>query len=307
MDSSGMFLPVGDLVSGSQQSGFLSTDAGLCNLVLLSSSSRLLGLGGGGCGGGGADHLQSPRTIITRLINMKQLPPALTEPPPVPSPQPSPVDPSKTSPPPQALQQPPPAPSKIILKPRHRTSPAMWCAAIVCFAFSILLIVAGVVILIVFLSLRPRAPSFDAANAVLNSIYMDSPAPYFNDDMTLVANISNPNQKIDVVFRSGTIELFFQDRPMVAQALPPFALRRGQFQVVNMHMVSSRVLLPPEVAVKMVDQVRSNRVQYTVQTAFKVEARFSLGHYTYWMYTVCELELTSPPSGVLVARRCTAK
>ncbi|KAJ1268990.1 hypothetical protein BS78_07G175700 [Paspalum vaginatum] len=257
-------------------------------------------------------HLQSPRTIITRLVNMKQLPPALPEPPPpVLSPQPSPVDPSKTtSQQPQALQQTPPPParsSKIILKPRHRTSPAMWCAAIICFAFSILLIVAGVVTLIIFLSLRPRAPSFDAANAILNSIYVDSPAPYFNDDMTLVANISNPNQKIDVVFRSATVELFFQDRPMAAQALPPFALRRGRFQVVNMHMVSSRVLLPPEVAVKMVNQVRSNRVQYTIKTAFKVEARFSLGHYTYWMYTVCELELTSPPSGVLVARRCTAK
>lgn len=205
----------------------------------------------------------------------------------------------------RALQ---PAPSsKIILQPRHRTSPAMWCAAIVCFAFSILLIVAGVVILIVFLAVKPRAPSFDAANAVLNSIYVDSPAPYFNDDVTLVANISNPNQKIDVVFRSATVELFFQERPMAAQALPPFALRRGQYQVVNMHMVSSRVLLPPELAVKMVNQVRSNRVQYTIKTAFKVEARFWLGHYSYWMYTVCELELTSPPCGVLVARMCRTK
>ncbi|XP_062192112.1 NDR1/HIN1-like protein 13 [Phragmites australis] len=223
-------------------------------------------------------HLQSPRTIVTKIINMKQQPPALPSPPPT-------------------------APSKIILQPRHRTSPAMWCAAIVCFAFSILVIVAGVVILIVFLAVKPRAPSFEAANASLNSVYVDSPA-YFNGDMTIVANISNPNQKIDVVFRSATVELFFRDRPMAAQELPPFMQRRGQSRVLNMHMVSSRVLLPPEVAVELVNQVRSNRVVYTIRGAFKVEARFWSGHYTYWMHAICELELTAPPSGVLVARRC---
>jgi len=262
-------------------------------------------------------------------MNRKQLPLALPQPPPVdPSkvieqppelPQLPPVDPSNEQPPaqlvdpskiteqPQAMRQPARAPSKIILQPRHRTSPAMWCAAIVCFAFSILLIVAGVVILIIFLAVKPRPPSFDTANAILNSIYVDSPAPYFNNDMTLVANISNPNKKIDLVFRSATIELFFQDRPMAVQALPPFLQRRGQSQVLNMHLVSSRVLLPPEVAVKMVNQVRSNRVVYTIKGTFKVEARFGFGHYSYWMYTICEMELTAPPCGVLVARRCRTK
>ncbi|PAN35980.1 hypothetical protein PAHAL_6G248500 [Panicum hallii] len=242
-------------------------------------------------------HLQSPRTILARLVNMRQLPPGLPPPPP----------PSKTVRQPEVLpQRLPAAPSKIILQPRDRTSPAMWFAAIVCFVFSIILIVAGVVILIVFLAVKPRAPSFDTANASLNSVYIDSPA-YFNGDMTLVANFSNPNQKIDVVFRSATVELFFRDRPMAVQVLPPFAQRRGQFQVVNLHMVSSRVLLPPEVAMELVNQVRSNRVVYTIRGAFKVEARFWFSHYSYWMNTICELELTAPPCGVLVARRCRTK
>ncbi|PWZ57590.1 NDR1/HIN1-like protein 10 [Zea mays] len=264
-------------------------------------------------------HLQSPRTIITKVMSMKQLPPALPQLPPPPVdqsevteqtpvlPRSQPVDPPTITRQPQAPRQPARAPSKVILQPRQRTSPAMWCAAIACFAFSILLIVAGVVTLVVFLAVKPRPPSFDAANAILNSVYVDSPAPYFNNDMTLVANVSNPNREIDLVFRSATVELFFQDRPMAVQALPPFAQRRGQSQLLNMHLLSSRVLLPPQVAVKMVDQVRSNRVVYTIRGAFKVEARFRFGHYSYWMYTVCQLELTAPPSGVLVARRCTTK
>ncbi|CAO2162908.1 unnamed protein product [Urochloa humidicola] len=246
-------------------------------------------------------HLQSPRTILSKLVNMRHLPPGLPAPPPVPEP------PSKTIRQPEVLpQRLPAAPSKIILQPRDRTSPAMWFAAIVCFAFSIILIVAGVVILIVFLAVKPKAPSFDTANASLNSVYIDSPA-YFNGDMMLAVNFTNPNQKIDVVFRSATVELFFQNRPMAVLALPPFAQRRGQSQVLNLHVVSSRVLLPPEVAMELVNQVRSNRVVYTIRGAFKVEARVWFSHYSYWMNTICELELTAPPSGVLVARRCRTK
>uniref|UniRef100_A0A0E0LWC1 Late embryogenesis abundant protein LEA-2 subgroup domain-containing protein n=1 Tax=Oryza punctata TaxID=4537 RepID=A0A0E0LWC1_ORYPU len=184
----------------------------------------------------------------------------------------------------------------------------MWCAAIVCFAFSLLLIVAGVVILIVFLAVKPRAPSFDAAGATLNAVYVGSPAPYVNGDMTVVANVSNPNQKMDVVFRSAAVELFFGGRRMAAQALPaPFVQRRGQSQIISLHMVSSQVALPPELAVAMVNQVRNNRVVYTIRGTFKVQAKLWFWHYTYWMSALCDLELTAPPSGVLIARRCSTR
>ncbi|XBJ10106.1 NDR1/HIN1-like protein 26 [Aegilops tauschii subsp. strangulata] len=217
-------------------------------------------------------HLLSPRTIVTKIISMKQ-------------------------------QE--PEPPKIILQPRHRTSPAMWCAAIVCFAFSVLLILVGLVILIVFLTVKPRTPSFDVAHAALNSVYIGSPPPYFNGDMTLTANISNPNHKIGVVIHSGAIELFFRGRLVSAQALPSFAQRRGQFTVLNVHMLSSQVVLPPEVAVELLNQMKSNKILYTIRGTFKVRERFWSWHYTYRMTAICDLELTAPPSGFLVDRRCT--
>ncbi|XP_052165462.1 uncharacterized protein LOC127782339 [Oryza glaberrima] len=228
-------------------------------------------------------HVQSPRSILLKMIATKQQPPALP---------------------------PPPPPPKLILQPRQRTSPAMWCAAIVCFAFSLLLIAAGAVILVVFLAVRPRAPSFDAAGATLNAVYVGStsPAPYVNGDMTVAANVSNPNQKMDVVFRSAAVELFFGGRRMAAQALPaPFVQRRGQSQIISVHMVSSQVALPPELAVAMVNQVRSNRVVYTIRGTFKVQAKLWFWHYTYSMSALCDLELTAPPCGVLVARRCITR
>ena len=225
-------------------------------------------------------HLQSPRTIVTKIISMKQQ-------------QQEPATPD------------PPPPSKIILQPRRRTTPAMWCAAIAGFAFSVLLILAGLVILIVYLSVKPRTPSFDIANAVLNTVYVGSPSSYFNGDMTLVANISNPNQKMGVVIQSGTVELFFRGRLVSVQALPPFAQPRGHFTVLNVHMLSSQVVLPPEVAADLLNQMRSNKILYTIRGTFKVRERFWSWHYTYRLTAICDLELTSPPSGVLLDRTCT--
>lgn len=222
-------------------------------------------------------HLQSPRTIVTKIISMKQQAPALPE----------------------------SDESKLILQPRHTTTPAMWFAAIVCFVFSVLLILTGLVILIVFLTVKPRTPSFDVANAALNSIYVGSPSAYFNGDMVLVANVTNPNQKMGVSFHSGTMELFFRGRLVAAQALPSFAQRRGQFTVVNVHMVSSQVELPPEVAMELVNQMKRNKILYTIRGSFKVREKFWSWHYSYRMTAICDLELTAPPSGVLLDRRCT--
>ncbi|XP_003574692.1 uncharacterized protein LOC100829927 [Brachypodium distachyon] len=237
-------------------------------------------------------HLQSPRTILNKIISMKQQQPEAAL---LPGPGPG-----------QAASL---SSSKIILKPRHRTTPAMWCAAIVCFAFSVLLIITGMVILIMYLSLKPRTPSFDTANAALSSIVCiggpPGPGPaYFNGDMMLVANVSNPNQKIDVVIQSAAVELFFRSRLVAAQALPAFRQRRGQFTVINIHMVSSQVTLPPEVAIELANQMKSNKVMYTIRGSFKVREKFWSWHYTYWVTAICELELTAPPNGILLARTC---
>ncbi|KAI5018245.1 hypothetical protein ZWY2020_043133 [Hordeum vulgare] len=89
----------------------------------------------------------------------------------------------------------------------------MWCAAIICFAFSFLLILAGLVIIIVFRAVKPMTLSFNITNAAHNSIYID-----FNGDMTLMANISNPNHKISVVIQSGAVELFFRGRLVSIQS-----------------------------------------------------------------------------------------
>lgn len=74
-----------------------------------------------------------------------------------------------------------------------------------------------------------------------------------------------------------------------------------------MHMISSEVYLPTDVAMAIQKEVGSNRVVYSVRGTFKVRANFGIGHLSYWIYGRCLIEVTAPPGGVLVARSCRTK
>ncbi|KAK6230026.1 hypothetical protein QUC31_001544 [Theobroma cacao] len=197
---------------------------------------------------------------------------------------------------------------KPLLRQPHtrRTNPLIWCSAILCLIFCLILILFGVATLIIFLSIKPRIPAFDTPNASLNGIYFDSPE-YFNGDFTFLANFSNPNRRIDVRFEYLVIELYFHDRLIGTQAVQPFSQRRGEARLESVHFISSLVYLPQNLGVELQKQVLSNRVNYNIRGTFKVRANLGLIHFSYWLHSRCELLMSSPPTGVLVSHRCKTK
>ncbi|XVF03580.1 hypothetical protein REPUB_Repub05bG0005600 [Reevesia pubescens] len=197
---------------------------------------------------------------------------------------------------------------KSILRQPHprRTNPLIWCCAILCLIFSLILILFGVATLIIFVSIKPKIPLFDTPNANLNGIYFDSPE-YFNGDFTFLANFSNPNQRIDVRFEYLVLEVYFHDRLISIQAIQPFSQRRREARVEAVHFISSLVYLPQNLGVELQKQVLSNRVNYNIRGTFKVRANLGFIHFTYWLHSRCQLLMSSPPTGVLVSHNCKTK
>ena len=215
---------------------------------------------------------------------------------------------SRSSPPANAAQLIPEAhqQSKLHDKKAQFRRPFILCCAAVCFLFAALLIVAGIVTLIVFLVIKPRYPRFDVSGATLNAIYFDSPA-FLNGDFTFLANFSNPNEKISVRFQYVALELFFSDTLISTQALKPFSQGRKEVKLAFVHMVTSEVFLSNELSGALRDQVSTNKVMYAIKGTFKVRASLGFIHVTYWLYGQCTLELSQPPSGVLLAKSCRTK
>lgn len=205
------------------------------------------------------------------------------------------IDSSKYSKP-QLLQQ---------ARPRQ-TNPIIWCFAFLCLLFSLLLIFLGIATLIIFLVVRPRNPVFDIPNASLSTIYFDAPE-YLNGDFTLLANFTNPNQRVDVRYENADIELFFGDRLIATQAIQPFSQRKKEVRLQPVHLISSLVFLPQNFGLVLRRQVQNNKIVYNIRGTFKVKASLGFVHYSYWLHSRCELVMTSPPTGALVARSCRTK
>ncbi|KAJ4725366.1 Late embryogenesis abundant protein [Melia azedarach] len=200
-----------------------------------------------------------------------------------------------------------PGKPSVLRHPRPRqTNMFIWCCASLCLIFSLVLIFFGIATLIIFLVIRPRYPVFDTPNATLNTIYFDSPE-YFNGDFTFLANFSNPNRKIGVRFEFSEIELYFFNRVIATRVVQPFSQQAKEQRSESVHMISSLVFMPQDHAVELRKQVQSNRIKYNIRASFKVKATFGVIHFSYWLHSRCQLEMTGPPTGSLVAHSCQTK
>ncbi|XP_057983385.1 uncharacterized protein LOC131168148 [Malania oleifera] len=218
-------------------------------------------------------------------------------------------------PPPQLQKQTTPAPlnqillskqSIIKLRRPRRTNPVVWCCSVVCLLLSLLLIFFGVATLIIFIDIKPRNPSFDTPGPSLGSIYFDSPE-YFNGDFTFIANFSNPNRKITVRFEYVDVQLYFHDKLIATQALQHFTQKPGETRLESVHLISSLVYLPHNIAGELQKQAQSYSVTYYIQGNFKVKASLGVTHFSYWLHGRCQLEMTGPPTSTLVTRSCKTK
>ncbi|KAL9665602.1 hypothetical protein QQ045_021023 [Rhodiola kirilowii] len=167
---------------------------------------------------------------------------------------------------------------------------------------SLSLIFFGIATLIIYSVVKPQIPLFDIPNASLSTIYFDSPG--FNGNFNFVANFTNPNKTIDVKFVLAEVDLYFFDKLIATTSLQPFYQRKGEVQLKSVQLTSSLVLLPQNLAVKLQNQVQSNRIKYRIRGSFKVRDSLGKIHYSYWLYGRCQLEMTGPPYGVLFARSC---
>ncbi|XP_057765403.1 uncharacterized protein LOC130986135 [Salvia miltiorrhiza] len=193
----------------------------------------------------------------------------------------------------------------ILRKPRA-TSPMVWFAAILCMIFSLLIIFLGIAILVIFLAVQPRTPAFDTPAATLNAVFLNFPE-YINGDITILANFSNPNRKLGVRFEYLKVELHFLEMAVATQVIQPFNQSPREARLIPVHMLSGLVHLPPNVAMEFQKQVQRNRVVYSIKGSFRVRINLGLIHYSYWLHGDCQLEMTSPPSSVLITHTCKTK
>ncbi|KAL3511357.1 hypothetical protein ACH5RR_030758 [Cinchona calisaya] len=202
--------------------------------------------------------------------------------------------------------QPEQRPPSLIVTPR-KDRPIAGLIAACCILFWIIVIIAGLTVLIVYLVYRPRLPKFDISSATLNAAYLDM-GYLLNADLTILGNFTNPNKKVNVDFSFVIMDLYYDSNLIATRYIDPFTSISGESKFEDIHMVSSQVRLPLAISQDLTKQMNNGRVNFDVKGLFR--ARSILGgvlKYSYWLYSHCAITVTGPPTGILIAKKCTTK
>ncbi|GER47682.1 late embryogenesis abundant protein [Striga asiatica] len=178
--------------------------------------------------------------------------------------------PTSIAPRPPPPQHPPKPLSPTFLRgPTSRpTRPMAWLVAALCALFWMIVIVAGLIILIVYLVFQPKLPRFDLSAATLNSAYLDL-GYLLNADITLLANFTNPNTKVDVDFTYIVLDVYYEKNIIVTRYVSPFSVRKRESRFADVHMVASQVKLSTLLSLELQRQMENGRVRFEVKVEYK--------------------------------------
>ncbi|KAL8111726.1 hypothetical protein AgCh_019438 [Apium graveolens] len=193
------------------------------------------------------------------------------------------------------------------IPPPRKTKPFTWCIAILCAIFWVIIILVGLIVLIIYLLYHPKSPKFDVAGATLNAAYLDM-GYLLNADVTILANFTNPNKKVNVNFKHIIINLSFDGIPIATRYIDHFHVRKAQYHLANIHLVTSQVRLSPVHSQKLKKQIESGKVKFDIKGLFKAKSKLgNVLKYSYSLYGHCSIVMTGPPNGVLRAKTCGTK
>ncbi|XP_057542584.1 uncharacterized protein LOC130821009 [Amaranthus tricolor] len=189
----------------------------------------------------------------------------------------------------------------------NRTKALTWFGAVFCLILWLVIILGGLMVLIIYLVYRPHTPHFEISSASFNTAYLDM-GYVLNSDITILANFTNPNEKVVVDFRYVTLQLYFDKHLIANQYIDPFTIFSTESKLANVEFITSQLRLPLGVTQQLIAQVQRNRVTIEVHGYFHARSKFgSLLRYSYWLYGHCQIEMTRPPSGVMLNSHCRTK
>lgn len=131
-----------------------------------------------------------------------------------------------------------------------------------------------------------------------------------NADLTILANFTNPNRKVDVTFHYVVVDVYFKGALIATQGVDQFSERARESTLRSMHMVTSEVALSRDQAGEWRKEVGgSDGVKMEVKGRFLTTSDFvgTFLRYTYVLHGRCKIAVGGPPGGVLLSSNCTTK
>lgn len=136
-------------------------------------------------------------------------------------------------------------------------------------------IIMGVILLIVWLVLRPRIPSFTVESVSVSSLNASSSPSQISGTWSLRFSVANPNHKLHVYYDDIEARLYYRDSLITQNQLPPFDQDTKNITSMDANLVASSAYIDPD----LVNRINGDRSRGSVRFDVQVLAlvRFKAG------------------------------
>ncbi|KNA24721.1 hypothetical protein SOVF_012600 [Spinacia oleracea] len=138
-----------------------------------------------------------------------------------------------------------------------------------------LFIIFGVILLIVWLVLRPRIPSFTVDSVALSSLNVSSSPSQISGTWSLHFSVSNPNHKLRVYYDEIEARLYYRSSLLTRNQLAPFDQDTKNITTMDAKLVASSAYIESELVNRIKGDRSTGMVNFDVQVLALV--RFKAG------------------------------
>ncbi|XP_076935965.1 uncharacterized protein LOC143602873 [Bidens hawaiensis] len=198
-------------------------------------------------------------------------------------------------------------PKAHVLGPKLRTtSPLTWFLAFVCALIAIIIIIAGIVVFIGYLAIRPKVPILYVHSARLDDIV-------FNQEgvlavrLFLIVKAENHNLKAHVSFYNTRLILAYQGINIAELVADPFEVPKNTTLELNYVVESSSIPLNPhEQDLTEMSLGTSKAMPFFLKGNSRTRWRVGpLGSLKFWLHVNCHMWL--PVNKSIVYPHCNTK
>ncbi|KAI4312891.1 hypothetical protein MLD38_037682 [Melastoma candidum] len=198
---------------------------------------------------------------------------------------------------------------KYIVGPQQqRTSPFVWCAAIVCTILTVAVIIVGFVVFVGYIVIHPRVPFISVTAARLDQFQFDQSGVLVTR-MFINIHAENDNAKAHAAFQDMSFVLSYAGlsiaRLMVAD---PFVVKKNSSVDFPYVVESSPIPLDPEMMDKVSESIRMNEMSFDLKGSSRAQWRVGpLGSIKFRCNLDCRLHF-HPSNGTFSGtNRCSSR
>ncbi|KAJ0716731.1 hypothetical protein HanPI659440_Chr13g0515961 [Helianthus annuus] len=197
-------------------------------------------------------------------------------------------------------------PKPSVLGPQRRTNPLIWCLAFICALVATIIIVAGIVVFIGYLAIRPKVPLLYVHAARLDKLSYNQ-AGVLAVRLIIIMKAENHNMKAHVSFYDTKLLLGYHGLSIAHLVADPFDVLKNMSRELTYVVESSPIPLEPQEQYLTEQSMAKTKVMpFFLKGNSRTRWRVGpLGSVKFWLHVNCHLQL--PIDNTAVYPHCSTK